>query len=95
MFWKGNFLFPHKAEQTEGEGDATISMFYGNLIRMFFRDTEKHHVPHIHAIIRESAVYSILDGTVLDGELPPNKTQAGCSVDRNHHEDLIADWNLA
>ena len=26
-----------------------ISMFYGILIRMFFRDTEKHHVPHIHA----------------------------------------------
>ena len=27
----------------------TISMFYGILIRMFFRDIEKHHVPHIHA----------------------------------------------
>jgi hypothetical protein len=25
----------------------TISMFYGILIRMFFRDIEKHHVPHI------------------------------------------------
>ena len=27
----------------------TISMFYGILIRMFFYDTDKHHVPHIHA----------------------------------------------
>jgi len=27
----------------------TISMFFGILIRMFFRDIEKHHVPHIHA----------------------------------------------
>ncbi len=27
----------------------TISMFYGILIRMFFYDTNKHHVPHIHA----------------------------------------------
>ena len=23
-----------------------ISMFYGILIRMFFRDTDKHHLPH-------------------------------------------------
>jgi len=27
----------------------TISMFYGILIRMFFYDTDKHNVPHIHA----------------------------------------------
>jgi hypothetical protein len=27
----------------------TISMFYGILIRMFFYDMDKHHVPHIHA----------------------------------------------
>ncbi len=26
----------------------TISMFYGILIRMFFRDIEKHSMPHIH-----------------------------------------------
>lgn len=34
------------------EGEARmpkISMFYGILIRMFFRDIEKHHVPHVHA----------------------------------------------
>jgi len=24
-------------------------MFYGILIRMFSRDVEKHHAPHIHA----------------------------------------------
>ena len=27
----------------------TISMFYGILIRMFFKDIEKHHTPHIYA----------------------------------------------
>lgn len=27
----------------------TISMFYGILIRMFFRDIERHNMPHIHA----------------------------------------------
>ena len=52
----------------------TISMFYGILIRMFFRDTEKYHVPHIHADYQgKVAVYSILDGALLAGELPLNK----------------------
>lgn len=52
----------------------TISMFYGILIRMFFYDTDKHHVPHIHAEYQgQVAVYSIHDGTVLAGELPPKK----------------------
>ena len=27
----------------------TISMFYGILIRMFFKDTVKHSAPHVHA----------------------------------------------
>jgi hypothetical protein len=27
----------------------TISMFYGILILMFFRDNRRHHLPHIHA----------------------------------------------
>jgi hypothetical protein len=52
----------------------TISMFYGILIRMFFRDTEKHHAPHTHADYQgKVAVYSIPDGTLLAGGLPPNK----------------------
>ncbi len=28
---------------------STVSMFYGILIWMFFGDTEKHNMPHIHA----------------------------------------------
>ena len=43
----------------------TISMFYGILIRMFFRDIEKHQ--------GEASVYSIHDGAVLAGHLPPKK----------------------
>jgi hypothetical protein len=74
----------------------TISMFYGLLIRMFFRDTEKHHVPHIHADYQgQVAVYSILDGIVLAGELPPNKHKLVVAWIEIHHEDLLADWNLA
>ncbi len=38
-------------------------MFYGVLIRMFFRDTEKHFMPHIHADYQgRVGVYSVPDG---------------------------------
>ncbi len=52
----------------------TISMFYGILIRMIFHDIERHKAPHIHAEYQGNvAVYSIEEGDVLAGTLPPNK----------------------
>lgn len=74
----------------------TISMFYGILIRMFFRDIEKHHAPHIHADYQgQVAVYSIPDGTLLAGGLPPNKHKLVIAWIEIHQEDLLADWDLA
>ena len=50
----------------------TISMFYGILIRMFFRDIERHHVPHIHADYQgKVAVYSIFDGSTSGRRTTP------------------------
>ena len=66
----------------------TISMFYGILIRMFFRDIEKHH-PHIHADYQgQVAVYSIPDGTLWAGGLPPNKHKLVIAWIEIHQEDL-------
>jgi hypothetical protein len=74
----------------------TISMFYGILIRMFFRDAEKHHMPHIHAEYQgEVAVYSVLDGELLSGEIPPGKHKLVVAWIEIHREDLLADWELA
>lgn len=74
----------------------TISLFYGILIRMFFRDIEKHHVPHIHAEYQgEVAVYAIDDGTLLAGKIPSNKHKLVVAWIEIHHEDLLADWELA
>ena len=71
-------------------------MFYGILVRMFFRDIEKHHVPHIHADYQGTvAVYSIGDGTVLVGELPSNKHKLVVAWIEIHRDDLLADWELA
>jgi len=74
----------------------TISMFFGILIKMFFVDTDKHHVPHIHADYQgQSAVYSIPDGELLAGTLPISKQKLVIAWMEIHKEDLLADWNLA
>ena len=47
-----------------------ISQFYGIIIKMYFKEGEKHHKEHIHIIYNEySAVYNF-DGQILEGELP-------------------------
>ena len=71
-------------------------MFYGILIRMFFKDTEKHHLPHIHADYQgQVAVYSIPNGEALAGSLPVKKHKLVVAWIEIHHEDLLADWELA
>ena len=74
----------------------TISMFYGILIRMFFKDTDKHNLPHIHAEYQgEVAVYSIPDGTLLAGKIPVQKEKLVLAWIEIHKDDLLADWELA
>ena len=74
----------------------TISMFYGILIKMFFKDVDKHKLPHIHAEYQgESAVYSIPEGDLLGGKMPPSKQKIIVAWIEIHKEDLLADWELA
>jgi hypothetical protein len=81
---------------TKGDTMPTISMFYGILIRMFFRDLDKHKTPHIHADYQgQVGVYSILDGILLAGSLPPNKHKLVVAWIEIHQEDLLANWELA
>jgi hypothetical protein len=70
-------------------------MFYGILIKMFFYDTDKHNLPHIHAEYQgQVAVYSIKDGSVLAGELPPKKHKLVVALIDIHLEESLADWEL-
>ncbi len=74
----------------------TISMFYGVLIRMFFMDTDKHKLPHIHAEYQGiTAVYSIPDGKLLAGKMDKRKQKLIIAWIEIHKEDLIANWTLA
>jgi hypothetical protein len=87
-------------EQTQSTPERnampTISMFYGILIRMFFNDIERHHLPHIHAEYQgQVGTYAIPDGSLLAGELPPNKHKLVVAWIEIHQDDLVADWELA
>ncbi len=73
-----------------------ISLFYGIIIYMFCFDDKKHHLPHIHAHYGEkSAVISIDDGKVLQGNLPKKKMKLVHAWIEIHRDDLMADWQLA
>ncbi len=74
----------------------TISVFFGIVISMYFPDTQRHHLPHIHARYQNfNAVFSIADGSLMEGDFPPNKTRLVQAWVEIHREDLEADWELA
>ena len=74
----------------------TISMFYGILILMYFRDNVRHHLPHIHVRYQGvEAAISIEDGSVLDGRLPPKQLKMVQAWIEIHQEELLVDWELA
>lgn len=74
----------------------TISMFYGILISLFYRDNRRHHQPHIHARYQgEAAAFAIEDGVVLDGKLPSKQSKMVQAWIEIHRDELLADWELA
>ncbi len=74
----------------------SISMFFGIIIYMYYYDNGKHHTPHIHAKYQEfEAVISIVDGNVIEGDIPNNKLKLIKAWVEIHTEELLADWQLA
>lgn len=74
----------------------TISMFYGILVLMYFRDNRRHHLPHIHVRYQgEEAAIAIEDGGVLDGALPTKQLKMVQAWIEIHKEELQVDWELA
>jgi Domain of unknown function (DUF4160) len=73
-----------------------ISAFYGLIVRMFFYDNDRHHLPHIHVEYAETkAVIAIETGEILEGSLPANKRKLLDAWVELHREELMADWTLA
>lgn len=71
----------------------TISQFYGIDIRMYFNDK---HGPHFHAVYAEDeALIGILNGQVLDGNLPSRSLKRVREWRLLHQPELLANWERA
>lgn len=74
----------------------TISMFYGILVLMFFKDNRRHYLPHIHIRYQDyNAAVSIEDGNILEGALPNKQLKMVQAWIEIHREELMVDWELA
>ena len=75
---------------------TAISMFYGLIIYLYQFDNIRHHIPHIHVKHQgEWAVFSILDGEIIEGKLKNDKVKLVQAWILIHKEDLLANWDLA
>lgn len=75
---------------------SIISQFYGIIVRIYFNDSEKHYLKHIHVQYNEyDAVYSITDNTVLIGHLPPKQHKLVTAWIEIHKEELEALWTVS
>jgi hypothetical protein len=73
-----------------------ISQFYGIIIRIYFNDTEKHYLGHIHVQYNEfDAVYSIDEIKCIEGFLPAKQHKLVIAWMEIHKEELKALWNVS
>ncbi len=73
-----------------------ISMFYGIIVHLYFKDDRRHKKPHIHVTYQTSeAVLALPDGDILEGSLPGNKMKLVQAWMEIHRDELLADWDLA
>jgi hypothetical protein len=75
---------------------ATLSMFYGIIISMFFRDNRQHKLPHIHAAYQDDiAIFSIPDGEIIEDRMKNPQIRLVQAWITLHADELMADWSLA
>lgn len=71
-----------------------ISDFYGIIIRMYFKDNEKHKLPHLHANYNEYTAIFDLNGNIIDGKIPNSQKKIVQAWIEIHNEELNNLWNL-
>jgi hypothetical protein len=70
----------------------TLSVFYGIVIQMFWRE---HPPPHFHALYGEYEVQiDLRDLSVLRGTLPRRAMALVLEWATEHRDELMEDWNL-
>ena len=70
-------------------------MFYGIIVRMYCSPSE-HNPPHIHAYYQDAkAVVDLNSCEITEGDFPRKQAKMLLAWTEIHHEELMADWNLA
>ena len=73
-----------------------ISQFYGIIIRIYFNDTQKHYLEHIHVQYNEyDAVYSIEKVEILEGKMPAKQNKLIVAWMEIHKDELKALWKIS
>ena len=68
-----------------------LSMFYGVIISMFYKD---HNPPHIHIQYAEYNAIVDFNGNILEGELPVKQRKLIEAWIVLHQDELYANWQL-
>ena len=69
-----------------------ISRFYGLIVLMNFRD---HNPPHFHVWYGDYKATVAIDDGIVTGQMPQRALKMIFEWLEIHHDELIADWNLA
>jgi len=70
----------------------TISVFFGLIIRMYYKD---HQPPHIHVQYQnDNAVIDLDSGNIKEGRLPVRCLRLVQAWVEIHKDDLYANWEL-
>ena len=73
----------------------TISMFFGIIIKMNWKDTGQHKSPHFHAFYGDFEAVFSLDGEIIAGEFPRKQCTFVKAWALLHEDELAANWKLA
>lgn len=71
-----------------------VSQFYGIIISMYFNDTDRHHLPHIHVQYAEYRCTYDFDGNILSGSIPNKQRKLVEAWIEIRKEELITLWNI-
>lgn len=86
-----------RRQRAAGKGMAVpeLSRFYGIVVTMYPELNSKHSLPHIHVRYGEMrAVYS-LQGSLLQGKIPPKQHKLVLAWMALHEQELQENWYLA
>jgi hypothetical protein len=84
-----------KSGEREANMMPAISMFFGIVIRMNWKDKGQHKKPHYHAYYGDFEAVFGLDGEIIAGNFPRKQTALVKAWTLLHEDELMANWKLA